>query len=148
MTTVPQRSDHKEVRPDQTRRIGWAVAPIPARNRATAPDPQEAPVGPTRTVPPDPPATPRSRRQLVNDPLELDRPPAAQPEPTTPAEAPPLSTADLDRAREQRDLAGDLLAPEPLLHRPEVAESHLQPPEPLGRRTPEPLDAAREGVER
>jgi hypothetical protein len=145
MTTVPQRSDHKEVRPDQTRRVGWAVAPIPARNRATAPDPQEAPVGPTRTVPPDRRATPRTQRQLVNDPLELDRPPAAPPEPTTPAEAPPLRADDLDHAH---DLASDLLAPEPLLHRPEVVDSHLQPPEPLGRRTPEPLDAAREGVER
>jgi hypothetical protein len=105
-------------------------------------------VGPTRTVPPDRRATPRTRRQLVDDSLELDRPPAAPPEPTAPAEAPPLRAADLDRAREQRDLASDLLAPEPLLHRPEVADSHLQPPEPLGRRTPEPLDAAREGVER
>jgi hypothetical protein len=136
------------VRPDQTSNIGWAVALIPARNRATAPDPQEVPVGPTRTVPPDRRATPRSRRQLVNDPLELDRPPATPPERTTPAEAPPLRAADLDHPCEQRDLANDLLAPEPLLHRPEIADSHLQPPEPLGRRSPEPLDAAREGVER
>ncbi len=105
-------------------------------------------MGPIRTVPPDRRATPRSRRQLVNDPLELDRPPAAPPEPTTPAEASPLSTADLDGTREQGDLAADLLAPEPLLHRPEAGDSHLQPAEPLGRRTPEPLDAAREGIER
>jgi hypothetical protein len=105
-------------------------------------------VGPTRTVPPDRPATPQSRRQRAGDPLDLDRPPAAPPDPTTPAEAPPLSTADLDNTREPRDLAADLLAPEPLLHRPEVVDSHLQPPEPLGRRTPEPLDAAREGIER
>ena len=105
-------------------------------------------MGPTRTVPPDRRTTPRSRRQLVNDPLELDRPPAASPEPTTPAEAPPLRAADLDHAREQRDLASDLLAPEPLLQRLEVVDSRLQPPEPLGRRTPEPLDTAREGVER
>jgi hypothetical protein len=105
-------------------------------------------VGPTRTVPPDPPATPRTRRRLAGDPLDLDRPPAAPPEPTTPAEAPPLSTADFGGTRGQRDLAADLLVPEPLLHRPEVADSHLQPPEPLGRRTPEPLDAAREGIER
>src|SRR6266542_4980055 len=70
---APERSDHEEVPPDQTRCVGWAVAPIPARNRATAPDPQEAPVGPTRTVPPDPRATPRERRQLDNNSLELDR---------------------------------------------------------------------------
>ena len=105
-------------------------------------------MGPTRTVPPDRPATPRPRRQLPGDPFDLDRPPAAPPEPTTPTEALPRRAADLDHAREQRDLASDLLAPEPLLHRPEVANSHLQPPEPLGRRAPEPLDAAREGVER
>jgi hypothetical protein len=105
-------------------------------------------VGPTRTVPPNPRATPRSRRQVAGDSLELDRPPAAPPEPTRPAEAPPLRAADLDHAREQGDLASDLLAPEPLLHRPEATDSHLQPSEPLGRRTPEPLDAAREGVER
>jgi hypothetical protein len=105
-------------------------------------------VGPTRTLPPDPRATPRARRQLVNDPLELDRPPAAPPEPVRPAEAKPLPAAHYDGAREQRDLASDLLAPESLLHRPGVVDSHLQPPEPLGRRTPEPLDAAREGIER
>jgi hypothetical protein len=105
-------------------------------------------VGPTRTVPPDPPATPRTRRQLDNDPLELDRPPAAAPEPTTPAEAQLLPATHLDGAREQRDLTSDLLAPEPLLHRADVIDSRLQPREPLGRRTPEPLDAAREGVER
>jgi hypothetical protein len=68
--------------------------------------------------------------------------------PATPREAPPIPAADLDSTRGQQDLAVDLLAPEPLLHRPEVADSHLQPPEPLGRRTPEPLDAAREGIER
>jgi hypothetical protein len=105
-------------------------------------------VGPTRTVPPDPPATPRPRRQLVNDPLGLDRPPAIAPEPATPAEREPLPTTYLDGAREQRDLAPDLLAPEPLPHRVEVIDSRLQPPEPLGRRTPEPLDAARQGVQR
>ncbi len=134
--------------PDQTHRVGWAVAPIPARNRATAPDPQEAPVGPTRTVPPDRRATPRTRRQLVDDPLELDRPPAALPEPTTPADAQLLPATHLDGAREQRDLTSDLLAPESLPCRAEVIDSRLQPPEPLGRRTPESLDAAREGVER
>ena len=105
-------------------------------------------MGPTRTVPPDPPATPRTPRQLVDDPLELDRPPAAPPEPTTPAEAHPLPATHHDGAREQRDLTSDLLTPEPLPHRAEVIDSRLQPPEPLGRRTPEPLDAAREGVER
>jgi hypothetical protein len=145
---APERSDHQEVIPDQTSRIGWAVAPIPARNRATAPDPQEAPVGPTRTVPPDPPATPRTPRHLVNDPLELDRPPAAPPEPATPTKQEPLPAAHPDGTREQRDLAADLLTPEPLSHRADVLDSRLQPPEPPGRRTPEPLDAAREGVER
>jgi hypothetical protein len=133
---------------DQTRCVGWAVAPIPARNRATAPDPQEAPVGPTWTVPPDQPATPRTQRQLVNDPLELDRPPAAPPEPSTSAEGSPLRTSPLDGTREERDLAADLLAPEPLPHHMEVMDRRIQPVEPLGRRTPEPLDAAREEVER
>jgi hypothetical protein len=105
-------------------------------------------VGRTRTVPPDPPATPRGRRQLDNDPLPLDRLLAAPPEPTTPAEGQPLPATHLDGAREQRDLTSDLLAPEPLPHRAEVIDSHLHPPEPLGRRTPEPLDAARQGVQR
>jgi hypothetical protein len=105
-------------------------------------------VGPTRTLPPDPPATPRTPRQLVNDPLELDRPPATPPEPSTPAERWPLPTAHLDGTHEQRDLAADLLAPEPLPYHPEVIDPHRQPPEPLGRRTPEPLDAARQGVQR
>jgi hypothetical protein len=105
-------------------------------------------VGLTRTVPPDRPATPRTRRHLVNDPLELDRPPAAPPEPTTPAEGRPLPAAHLDDAREQRDLDADLLAPQPLPYRAEVINSGLQLPEPLGRRTPEPLDAAREGIQR
>jgi hypothetical protein len=103
-------------------------------------------VGPTRTLPPDARATPRTRRQLTNDPLDLDQPPTTPPEPTTPAEWEPLPAAPLDGAREQRDLTSDLLAPEP--HRAEVVDSRRQPPEPLGRRTPEPLDAAREGVER
>jgi hypothetical protein len=142
------RSDHKEVRSDQTRRVGWAVAPIPAKERATAPTPQEAPVGPTRTVPPNRPATPRPRRQLAGDPLDLDRPSAAPPEPPTPTAAPSLTTADLDDTRQQHDLAADLLAPEPLLHRPEGIESRFQPPKPLGRRTPEPLEATRHEVER
>jgi hypothetical protein len=105
-------------------------------------------VGPTRTVPPDRRATPRTRRQLVDDPLELDRPPATASEPSRPAEGQPLPATHLDGAREQRDLASDLLAPEPLPHRAEVIDSRGQPPEPLGRRTPESLDAAREGVER
>jgi hypothetical protein len=148
MTTVPLRHDHQEVRPDQIRSDGWAVAPIPAKERATAPTPQEAPVGPTRTVPPDRPAPPRSRRQFVGDPFDLDRPPAASPEPPTPTTAPPLPAADLDGTREQRDLATDLLAPEPLLHRPQGIESRLQPPEPLGRRTPAHLEGSRQEVER
>ena len=105
-------------------------------------------MGPTRTVPPDPPPTPRARRQLADDPLELDRPPAAPPEPTSPAEARPLHATHLDSAAAQRDLASDLLSPEPPLHTPEIVDSRLQPPEPLGRRTPQPLDAARQGVER
>jgi hypothetical protein len=148
MTTVSLRHDHQEVRPDQNRSDGWAVAPIPAKERATAPTPQEAPVGPTRTVPPDRPATPRSRRQLAGDPFGLDRPPAVLPEPPTPTTAPPLPAADLDGTREQRDLGADLLAPQPLLHRQEGIDSRLQPPEPLGRLTPEPLEATRQEVER
>ena len=105
-------------------------------------------MGPTRTVPPDPRATPRERRQLVNDPLELDRPTAAPPEPSTPVERWPLRAAPLDGTREPLDAVADLLAPEPLPYRVEVIDRHRQAPEPLGRRTPEPLDAAREGVER
>lgn len=104
-------------------------------------------MGPTRTLPAHPQATPRTPHQ-PGDPLELDRPPATPPEPTTPTEAPPIPAADLDSTREPRDLAADLLAPEPLLHRPEVVDSRLQPPEPLGRRTPQPLDTARQGIER
>jgi hypothetical protein len=105
-------------------------------------------VGPTRTVPPDPPATPRGRRPLDNDPLELDRPPATPAEPSTPAEPWPLRAAPLGGTDEEPDLAGDLLAPEPLPDRLEVIDSHRQAAEPLGRHIPEPLDAAREGVER
>ncbi len=105
-------------------------------------------MGPTRTVPPDPRATPRERRQLDNNSLELDRPPATPAEPSTPVEGWPLRATPLDGTREERDLAADLLAPEPLPHHVEVIDSQRQPAEPLGRRTPEPLDAAREGVER
>ena len=105
-------------------------------------------MGPTRTVPPDRPATPRTRRQLVNDPLELDRPPATPPEPSMPVERWPLPIAPLDGTSEPLDAVTDLLAPEHLPHRVEIIDSLLQPPQPLGRRTPEALDAAREGVER
>jgi hypothetical protein len=108
-------------------------------------------VGPTRTVPPDPPATPRTRRQLDNEPLDLDRPPATPPlrtEPTTPVEGRPLPAISIDATDEEYDLIGDLLAPEPLPRRAEVIDSRLEPPEPLGRRTPEPPDANREGVQR
>jgi len=105
-------------------------------------------VGPTRTVPPDRRATPRAERALENDPLELDRPPATPPEPSTPAERWPLCATPVNGIPEERDLAADLLAPELLPHHVEVIDRRLQPPEPLGRRAPEPLDAAREGVER
>jgi hypothetical protein len=104
-------------------------------------------VGPTRTLPVDAQPTPRTRRRLARDPMELDQSSAVPPEQTT-AAVPPLRAADHDQAGERCDLAGDLLAPEPLLHRPEILDSHATPPEPLGRRFPEPLDAAREGVER
>jgi len=80
--------------------------------------------------------------------LELDRSLATPPEPTISAEGQPLPTAHLDGAPEQCDLVTDLLAPEPFPHRVDVIDSRLQPPEPLGRRTPEPLDAAREGIQR
>ncbi len=107
-------------------------------------------MGPTRTVPPDHPATPRTQPQLVNDPLELDRPLVTAPEPTTPAEGRRYPAPPLDGTREQRD-ALDLVGAEPIPYlqvahgitsRGDVVD------EPLGRRTPEPLDAAREGVER
>ncbi len=104
-------------------------------------------MGPTRTVPPDPRATPRTRRQLVNDPLELDRPPATPPEPSTPPQGRPYRATPPDGTPEQLDVTG-VLEPDPVPFHADVIASHSRSPEPLGRRTPEPLDAAREGVER
>jgi hypothetical protein len=84
-------------------------------------------VGPTRTLPPDQQATPRTPRQRVNDPLELDR--AISPE----LSATPERTSDravaMDGTGEQLDIV-------------------IDPLEPLGRRTPQPLEASREAVER
>jgi hypothetical protein len=57
-------------------------------------------VGPTRTLPADPQATPRTRRQPVGDPLELDQPPMGPPEPTTPAEGRRYRGIPLDAARQ------------------------------------------------
>ncbi len=105
-------------------------------------------MGPNRTVPPDRRATPRAGRALDNDLLELDRPPATPPEPSAPEERWPLRPTPLNGIRDERDLTADLLTPEPLPHHAEVVDRRLQPPEPLGRRAPEPLDASREGVER
>jgi len=105
-------------------------------------------MGPTRTLPPDRQATPRTQRQLVNDPLDLDQPSATPPEPSTSAEGQTHRTAPRDGTREQRDAVTDLAVPEPIPYRADVIGSRSQPPEPLGRRTPEPLDAAREAVER
>ena len=89
-----------------------------------------------------------TRRQLVNNALDLDRLPATPPEPSTPAEGQLHHATPADGTREPVDAVTDLDAPEPLPYRAEVIDSRLQPPEPLGRRTPEPLDAAHEGVQR
>jgi hypothetical protein len=92
-----------------------------------SPQQQEAPVGPTRTLPPDQQATPRIPRQRVNDPLELDR--ATSPE----LSATPERTSDravaMDGTGEQLDIV-------------------IGPLEPLDRRTPQPLEASHEAVER
>jgi hypothetical protein len=90
------------------------------------PQQQEAFVGPTRTLPPDHQPPPRARRQRVGDSLELDRPPAAPPELIAPPEHSPDRAVAINGREEHLDVTL----------------------EPLGRRTPPPLEASREAVER
>jgi hypothetical protein len=86
-------------------------------------------VGPTRTLPPDHQAPPRTPSQRVNDPLELDQPPSALLALRAPSERTCDHAVALDGIGDQLDVAMD-------------------PLEPLGRRTPQPLEASREAVER
>ena len=86
-------------------------------------------MGPTRTLPPDHQAPPRPPRQRVHDSLELHQPPSALPALSARSERTCDRAVALDDTRDQLDVA-------------------IDPPESLGRRTPEPLDAAREGVQR
>ena len=86
-------------------------------------------MGPTRTLPPDRQAPPRTRRRELNDPLELDQPPTVLPELGAPPER----------------LRGPSIVPDEAGERAGFAVDPLQP---LGRRTPEPLEASREAVER
>jgi hypothetical protein len=135
---------------DQIRRVGWAVAPIPARTRATAPDPQEAPVGPTRTLPPDQQTPPRIPPDPAGDALELDRPPTTPPAPTAQTEQLRYRGVPLDGTPSQLHCAVDLLEADtvPYTYYLKVIASRQAAQEPLGRRAPQPLDASREGVER
>ncbi len=86
-------------------------------------------MGPTRTLPPDHQAPPRTPRQRVDDSSELHQPPSALPALSARSERTRDRAVALDGTGDQLDVAMD-------------------PLEPLGRRIPEPLDAAREKVER
>jgi hypothetical protein len=138
--------------PDQNIREGRAVAPIPPRNRATAPDPQEAPVGPTRTLPPDHPAAPRTppEPESAGDALALDRPPTSPPAPSTPQAGLRYRGIPLDGTPAQLHRAVDQLEADtvPYTYYLKVTASREPAQAPPGRRTPGPLDAPREGVER
>jgi hypothetical protein len=105
-------------------------------------------VGPTRTLPPDHPAAPRIPPDPAGDPLAFDRPPTTPPERSAAAERLRYRGIPLDGTPEQLHRAVDLLEADtvPYTYYLKVTASRQQ--EPLGRRTPEPLDAPREGVER
>jgi hypothetical protein len=102
----------------------------------------------TRTLPPDQPAAPRTPPEQADDPLELDRPPTMPPAPSGPTGRPRYRSIPLDGTREQLHRAVDLLEADTVpytYYLKVLASRELQP---LGRRTPESLDAPREEVER
>jgi hypothetical protein len=112
-------------------------------------------VGPTRTVPPDHQTTPRTAHtartapRVVDDSLELNQPPTIPLEPAAPPDWLRYRAAPPDETRDRLDAATDLTEPVPHPYHSKVIADRLQPSqEPLGRRTPEPLDASREGIER
>jgi hypothetical protein len=109
-------------------------------------------VGPTRTLPPDHPAAPRTppEPEPAGDALAFDRPPATPPEPSAPPARPRYRGIPLDGTTEQLHRAVDLLEADTVLYTYylKVTASRQPVQEPLGRHAPEPLDAPREGVER
>jgi hypothetical protein len=107
-------------------------------------------VGPTRTLPPDQQIPPRTPPQPAGDALELDRPPTTPPAPTAQTEQLRYRGVPLDGTPEQLHRAVDLLEADtvPYTYYLKVIASRQPAREPLGRRTPQPLDASREGVER
>jgi hypothetical protein len=105
-------------------------------------------VGPTRTLPPDHPAAPRTPPEPATDPLELDWPLTIPLAPSAPPERPRYRGIPLDGTPSQLHRAVDQLEADtvPYTYYLKVIAGREQ--EPLGRRTPAPLDAPREGVER
>jgi hypothetical protein len=135
------------------------VAPNPARNRAAAPDPTDhqrpngedrrQTVGATPTLPPNPQPAPTSHQRQGRRPgvdvdhdhlvlgVDADRPPTTHAVPAADQEREGDLALEEAAARLHRELAET----EPATRTPEE-------PEPLGRRLPAQLDAARQGVER
>jgi hypothetical protein len=135
--------------PHQSSCVGWAVAPIPAKEPRHRPlDPQEVTVGPTRTLPPDQQAAPRTPPEPAGDAPELDRPPTTPPAPSAPPQLLRYRGIPLDGTPEQLHRAVDLLDADtvPYTYYLKVIAGREQ--EPLGQRVPHPLDAPREGIER
>jgi hypothetical protein len=110
-------------------------------------------VGPTRTLPPDHPAAPRTppEPERADDPLEIDRPPTTLPAPTAPPQRPRYRGIPLDGTPAQLHRAVDQLEADTVgyLYYAKVIASqlHREQQGPLGRRVPEPLDTRQE-VER
>jgi hypothetical protein len=104
-----------------------------------------------QTLPPDqhdPPHT-RDQARRVGDARDVDQPPAP---PAAPPERPRYRGIPLDGTTEQLHRAVDLLEADtvPYTYYAKVIANQRQHDreEPLGRRTPEPLEASRQGVER
>jgi hypothetical protein len=108
-------------------------------------------VGPTRTLPPDHQAAPRTPPEPADDPLAFDRPPATPPAPSMArSERLRYRGIPLDGTPAQLHRAVDQLEADtvPYTYYLKVTASRQPAQAPLGRRTPQPLDAPREGVER
>jgi hypothetical protein len=107
-------------------------------------------VGPTRTLPPDQQTPLRTPPEPADDSLELDRPPTTPPAPSAPPGRLAYRGIPLDGTPSQLHRAVDLLEADtvPYTYYLKVIASRQPSQEPLGRRTPQPLDAPREGVER
>ncbi len=157
--TAPASADRPGARTggdrQQQRRQAGRWRSIPARNRATAPDPtaqttrnRRQTVGPTPTLPPyqqPPPSSHQRRSQRLGSDGDRDLVLGVD------VDQPPVTHA-VPAAEPERD--GDLVLEETGVrpHR-ELAEADptirtAGEPEPLGRRLPQPLDASRQGVER